>query len=75
MSESMKQTFGLKRRPWCVFYLKNKITGQQTSLKTSDQLEVQRVLQAHSETENHPVAGQSGMAARKTEIPLAGEFK
>ena len=36
MSESMKQAFGLIRRPWGVFYLKNKITGQQTSLKTSD---------------------------------------
>ena len=36
MSEAMKQTFGLVRRPWGVFYLKNKITGAQTSLKTRD---------------------------------------
>ena len=41
MSESMKQAFGLIRRPWGVFYLKNKITGQQTSLKTSDKAEAQ----------------------------------
>jgi hypothetical protein len=50
----MKQTFGLIRRLWCVFYLQNKITGQQTSLKTSDKLEAQRVLQAHNETESQP---------------------
>ena len=51
MSESMKQAFGLIRRPWGVFYLKNKITGQQTSLKTSDKEEAQRILQAHNESE------------------------
>ena len=34
----------LIRRPWGVFYLKNKITGQQTSLKSSDKLEAQRIL-------------------------------
>jgi hypothetical protein len=27
MSDAMKQTFGLVRRPWGVFYLKNKSTG------------------------------------------------
>ena len=43
MSESMKQTFGLVRRPWGVFYLKHKITGVQTSLKTSDKFEAQRI--------------------------------
>ena len=32
------------RRRWGVFYLKNKVTGQQTSLKTSDKLEAQRIL-------------------------------
>jgi hypothetical protein len=37
-----------------VFYLKNKITGQQTSLKTRDKLEAQRVLQAHNKTERQP---------------------
>ena len=50
----MKQTFGLVRRPWGVFYLKNKITGIQTSLKTDDKREAQRILQAHNETENQP---------------------
>jgi hypothetical protein len=54
MSEAMKQTFGLVRRPWGVFYLKNKTTGQQTSLKTSDKHEAQRILQAHNESECQP---------------------
>ena len=54
MSESMKQAFGLVRRPWGVFYLKNKTTGQQTSLKTSDKHEAQRVLQAHNDSESQP---------------------
>jgi hypothetical protein len=50
----MKQAFGLIRRPWGVFYLKNKISGQQTSLKTSDKAEAQRILQAHNESEYQP---------------------
>jgi integrase len=50
----MKQTFGLVRRPWGVFYLKNKTTGQQTSLKTSDKHEAQRILQAHNESACQP---------------------
>jgi integrase len=54
MSDAMKQTFGLVRRPWGVFYLKNKITGVQTSLKTSDKHEAQRILQAHNETKSQP---------------------
>ena len=54
MSETMKQAFGLVRRPWGVFYLKNKITGQQASLKTSDKHEAQRILQAHNESECQP---------------------
>jgi integrase len=54
MSEAMKQTFGLIRRPWGVYYLKNKITGAQTSLKTGDKVEAQRILQAHNETESQP---------------------
>jgi hypothetical protein len=40
----MKQAFGLVRRPWGIFYLKNKITGVQTSLKTSNKAEAQRIL-------------------------------
>jgi len=54
MSEAMKQTFGLIRRPWGVFYLKNKLTGVQTSLKTNDKHEAQRILQAHNEAESQP---------------------
>ncbi len=48
----MKQTFGLVRRPWGMFYLKDKATGVQTSLKTRDKHEAQRILQAHNETKN-----------------------
>jgi integrase len=54
MSEQMKQAYGLVQRPWGVFYLKNKVTGQQTSLKTSDKNEAQRILQAHNESEIQP---------------------
>jgi hypothetical protein len=54
MSEAMKQAFGLVRRPWSVFYLKHKITGEQKSLKTNDKHEAQRILQAHNETECQP---------------------
>jgi hypothetical protein len=54
MSEAMKQTFGLVRRPWGVFYLKNKITGAQTSLKTSDKQEAHRLLTARNEAESQP---------------------
>jgi integrase len=50
----MKQAFGLVRRPWGVFYLKNKITGVQTSLKTSDKHAAQRILHAHNEAEIQP---------------------
>jgi len=50
----MKQTFGLVRRPWGVFYLKNKITGVQTSLRTNDRHEAQRILQAHNESQEQP---------------------
>ncbi len=47
-------TVGLIRRPWSVFYLKNKISGVQTSLKTNDKHEAQRILQAHNESECQP---------------------
>lgn len=50
----MKQRFGLIRRPWGVFYLKNKVTGEQTSLKTQDKQEAQRLLQARNESESQP---------------------
>ena len=54
MSEIMKQQFGLIQRPWGVFYLKNKTTGEQTSLKTRDRCEAERLLQAHNETKSQP---------------------
>ena len=54
MCESMKQQFGLVRRPWGVFYLKDKITGSQTSLKTDDKVQAQRLLQARNEASNQP---------------------
>jgi len=50
----MKQQFGLIQRPWGVFYLKNKITGEQTSLQTRDKAEAQRLLQARNESESQP---------------------
>jgi len=50
----MKQTFGLIKRPWGVYYLKNKTTGEQTSLKTSDKQEAQRLMMARNEAENQP---------------------
>ena len=54
MSEMMKQQFGLIQRPWGVFYLKHKISGEQTSLKTRDRAEAQRLLQAYNESETQP---------------------
>jgi len=54
MRDAMKQQFGLIQRPWGVFYLKNKITGEQTSLKTRDKAEAQRLLQAHNESDSQP---------------------
>ena len=50
----MKQAFGLVRRPWGIYYLKNKVTGVQTSLKIGDKYEAQRILQARNETEHQP---------------------
>jgi hypothetical protein len=54
MSEAMKQQFGLIQRPWGVYYLKNKVTGEQTTLKTRDKNEAQRLLQAHNDTHIQP---------------------
>ena len=54
MSESMRDQFGLIKRPWGVYYLKNKTTGEQTSLKTRDKKKAQRLLQAHNDAEAQP---------------------
>jgi len=50
----MKPQFGLIQRPWGVFYLKNKLTGEQTTLKTRDRAEAQRLLQAYNDAESQP---------------------
>lgn len=54
MSEAMQPQFGLIKRPWGVYYLKNKTTGDQTSLKTRDRHEAEHLLQAHNESESQP---------------------
>lgn len=54
MCYSMKDQFGVIRRPWGVFYLKNKITGEQTSLKTKDPAEARRLCQAQNDAVNQP---------------------
>jgi hypothetical protein len=51
MSEAMKQHFGLIERPWGVYYIKNKTTGDQTSLKTRNRDEARRLLQARNDAE------------------------
>ena len=50
----MKEQFGLIKRPWGVYYLKNKTTGEQTSLKTRDKSEAMRLLHAHNDAEAQP---------------------
>jgi integrase len=54
MSEAMKQRYGLIRRPWGVYYIKDKVTGAQTTLKTDDKTEAQRLLNAKNEAETQP---------------------
>ena len=50
----MKQPFRSVRWLWGVFYLKDKSKGAQTSLKTDNQVEAQRLLQARNEAEVMP---------------------
>ena len=54
MREAMKENFGLIKRPWGVYYIKNKTTGEQTSLKTKEKSEAQRLLQARNDSESQP---------------------
>jgi hypothetical protein len=54
MREAMKEQFGLIKRPWGVYYIKNKTTGEQTSLKTKEKAEAQRLLQARNDSESQP---------------------
>jgi hypothetical protein len=51
---AMKNMFGLVRRPWGVFYLKNKLTGEQVSLKTRERETAERLLAARNESEAQP---------------------
>lgn len=50
----MQQQFGLIQRPWGTFYLKNKLTGEQTSLKTRDKAEAVRLLHARNDAGTQP---------------------
>jgi len=52
----MKQQFGLIQRPWGVYYLKNKVTGEQTSLKTRDKREAGRATISLTQKEEHEFA-------------------
>jgi hypothetical protein len=54
MRDAMQLHFGLIKRPWGVYYIKNKITGKQASLKTRDKVEAQRLLQAQNDTHSQP---------------------
>ena len=60
MREFMKQEFGLIRRPWGVYYLKNKANGEQTSLKTKDRVEAERLLQAENDAHPAPLQPRPG---------------
>lgn len=50
----MKQRYGLVRRPWGVFYIKDKITGDQNTLKTRDKTEAIKLLNASNDAEAQP---------------------
>jgi integrase len=54
MKTLMKQRFGIIRRPWGAYYLKDKETGKQTTLKTKDKNEALRILSARNEAELQP---------------------
>ena len=51
----MKQRYGLLKRPWGVFYAKDKLTGQQVSLGTRSKHEAQRLLHARNEAHQQPM--------------------
>ena len=73
MCDTMKQRYGLIHRPWGVFYLKDKTTGEQTSLKTRDRVEAQRLLQAKNEAELQPALNlQIAQAYLSASDPEAG---
>jgi hypothetical protein len=51
----MKEKFGLMKRPWGVFYAKDKATGKQQSLHTSDRHEARRMLHSMNEAHLNPM--------------------
>ena len=51
----MKQRYGLLKRPWGVWYLKDKVTGKQTSLGTRSKSEAQKLLHAKNEAHAQPM--------------------
>ena len=54
MRNFVNEQFGLVRRPWGVFYLKDRLSGVQTSLKTKNKVEAQRLLHARNEAQAQP---------------------
>ena len=55
MKIEMKQRYGLIRRAWGVFYVKDKLTGRQESLDTRNRQEALRILHAKNEAELQPM--------------------
>src|SRR6266496_3542069 len=51
----MKQRYGLLKRPWGVFYAKDKLTGNSESLGTRNKQEAQRLLHAKNEALMQPM--------------------
>lgn len=51
----MQTQFALFKRNTGIFYMRNKLTGQQKSLKTRDRAEAQKLVQAHNDTANQPI--------------------
>jgi hypothetical protein len=50
----MKNQYTLFKRKTGMFYMKDKLTGKQKSLKTRDKAEAQMLLQAHNNAVNEP---------------------
>jgi hypothetical protein len=59
----MNEKFGLMKRPWGVFYAKEKATGKQQSLHTSDRQWARRILHSMNEAQRDPMVREVGLAA------------
>jgi hypothetical protein len=55
MNRDMKQRYGLLKRPWGVWFLKDKVTGKQQSLGTRSKPEAQKLLHAKNEAHAQPM--------------------